>query len=269
VSWDNSGGGFHHNGYFAWAVAGGATCTSQLSNVTYANNRLGPNFGAHASSGLFVQGMVADLLAYNNTSSATQNATDNPADGVIYIDPGYISGTYNVYNNTFIGPGATGSITAINFSTNPQYGASGSFTQTLNHKNNLYSGFGYNLAVYNYGEYSTTVVNSNNNAYPSYNVSYGFSQSTTGSSHQLTLAQWQGGSYNQDSAAITSAPLLNSANTPSISSPVRAAGVAISTITVDASGHARPTTPAIGAFEAYATGLSSRGTGIAVITSGP
>ncbi len=259
---DTTGNTFHHNGFFAWSIKTGGTAA--INNLRYYNNTIGPGFyiGSgtdRATSALFLQGYVNSYSIFNNT--IIFGTSDYPSTGGIYCNPaqgGTSTGT--IANNTVVAQQ-----TGVGIYVDADTVRSGAGTQTVTIENNLCSGTATYIAIGDNGTISATV---------DYNLGYNcpvagnaYSNSATASSAFKTLATWQ--AYGFDAHAVTTNPLLNAANTPSITSPVRAAGIAVSSVTVDASGHARPATPAIGAFEAYATGISSLAGGIAVITSGP
>lgn len=55
----------------------------------------------------------------------------------------------------------------------------------------------------------------------------------------------------------------------STAASIRASGLSLSSVPLDASGHSRPAVPAIGAFEYYVTGVSSLAPGQGVVIAGP
>lgn len=244
---------YHHNGFYAFAESGGS-----IANVSIYNNMVGPGYSGNGqTAGIFVSGNISNVSVYNNRFLAM--GSDNWADGMVFLWQHNGAGTnISAYNNTFV-CSATVTVPAINI-------FAGTATYTV--ENNLFSGCP--CAIYRYNNTSSTLV-SKNNLFFGLSGSLAFSDSATGSSTGLSLAQWQSLSYLPDPTFTgqTSNPLLNSAFTPASGSPARAAGTPLASVTLDASGHARPALPSIGAYEWYVSGLSALANGGAVVLQGP
>jgi hypothetical protein len=224
-NWDEVLDNDHHNGFFGWAMSGGT-----LSNVTYAANHVGPGYGQHNSSGLFVQGNVYNTLAYNNIFDASDGTS--PADGLLYLDinKNTVPSTTQVFNNTFA---AGGNGNGINYTGDYTYGKTNYFVCM----NNEFSSNNYPIAVFN--DTNLFMVSDTNNFYKSTQTRY-LSVSATSSAGPNTLAQWQ--SYGLDTHSTTGNPQLNTNDCPATTSLLVKAGANLTAlgITNDDLGNARP-----------------------------
>lgn len=183
ANWDDTSGAnaFHHNGFFGWAVSGGTSM-----GLRYYNNVVGPNFGGNASSGMFVQGWITDVIFYNNIF--LENVNDHPQDGLIYVNP-YpdITGSYSAYNNTMIGQGS-----GIGTYFGPDNIASHTGTAPSGQTYNIYNNLMFNTATAVELFYtSATTININYNCVYGLNPNLQFSYSSGVSSSFKTFAQWQ------------------------------------------------------------------------------
>jgi len=250
ANWDDNSGSnsHHHNGFYGWACIGGS-----LRNVSFYNNVIGPHFGTHATSGIFNSGNIAGILIYNNVF-LEGSATDAPADGLIYIlvNLGTSGSGYRVYNNTFLGQGSG---TAVDVD-----GGHGASVTTFETKNNIASGMGAFVAVYN---------NANSTLNSDYNVLYNLgsnplSTSPNASAHFDTLKQWQALGY--DLHSLTLNPNLNGSYVPQPPSGAIDTGTNLSAyFAVDIYGAARPSSAwDIGAAQHTSSGGSGS---IPIITS--
>lgn len=243
ANWDDTTGSnrFHHNGFYAWAVSGGTA-----NSVSYYNNVIGPNFGGHASSGLFISGLVKTVLVYNNVF--VENAHDRPMDGLLYLNP-YpdITGTYMAYNNTFVG-GGNG--IGINFTRHIVGQHVTEVAQTIKLKNNLFVGLGTAIELFRESSSVTADID--------YNLGYKlvpreeYSYSSTNSSIFKSFALWQRMGF--DVHGTNGRPNLNGKYVPQYPSAAIGAGADLSDLGclgTDMTGAARTRGTAwdIGAYE--------------------
>lgn len=243
VNWDDTlSNNHHHNGWFTWAVTPGSTVTT----IRYYNNKIGPNYGDHATSGLFVQGHIDDVMAYNNIFVA--NSNDNPMNGFIFFDPDASqSGTYRIYNNTVIGGG-----TGIAF--NIRGSGSGGETKSAYVYNNIINNVNTGIAIYSNAD--VVLFADYNDYYPSPKLS----TSVNSSGSFKTFAEWQALGYDANSVIINPQLDSNYKLTSSSPSSVSAGGVNLSSIfTTDKDGNTRPSTGSwsMGAYQYSQSGAKT------------
>ena len=249
VNWDQINDDNHHNGFYAWAESGGT-----LNSVTYSGNTLGVNSTAgtnYQTSDLFVSGagVTGTVNVYNNTFIGS-SLTSGPTNGLLFVWPGPGSIT-RIYNNTFIGGIGGGAAIGI------QGGNGG--TQTYDVKNNIAIGLTF---IYVEGNASVSLNSSNNIGYDlaTYantqppNVAFGWSSTDTGVFYTLTgwQAVGQALGHDFDNNMSTSSPNLNGSYVPQTGSPAIGAGLNLSSyFTADAAGVTRPSTGPwdIGAYQ--------------------
>jgi hypothetical protein len=215
ANWDEmNNNSFHHNGFYGWAESGGS-----LSNITVFDNTVGPNFGAHATSGVFFSGGVSNILIYNNLF--LENANDGPANGLI-------TATGNIFNNTFIGQGSGIAICGGGTVKNNLAVGVGTF---------IFCAYGVSLtADYNFG----------------YNLksSMEYCKSPNSSGVFYTFAQWRGLGY--DTHGSNANPLLDTSYKLTATSPAINKGADLSAyFTIDKDGVTRPQDAGwdVGAYE--------------------
>ena len=245
MNWDNYLDNRHHNGFFTWAMQGGCA-----TNITYCDNYVGPGFGVQNTSGLFIQGNVFSLLAYNNVFDGSDGTS--PADGLIYTDLKAIKclSTVQVFNNTFIGYGVPLNCTG------DQYGTNTSVYTFINNECFLTTNSW--AFVLHYGSNSVLVADTNN--YVHSTKRYGaFVFSTTSGGGGQTLAQWRSAGY--DLHSLTNDPNLDGNYQPQTNSILIGAGANLTVlgVTNDYAGNARPATGnwTIGAYEYGSAGGGS------------
>ena len=230
ANWDDDTGVnfFHHDGFFAWAMSGGA-----MSRVRMYNNLVGPNFGMHTAGGLFIQGWVGDVAFYNNV--LRENANDKAWDGLIYINPfPDIASTYSALNNTFVG-GGVGMAIYYGPHVTPKHTLH--LLQTINVENNLVLGVG--TAVGLYGITEAAKLNIDFNLYHDLRSQRQFSYSTGDYSIFKGFSQWRKLGYDANGTDLD--PKLGAGYVPGASSPALGAGANLSSFfTTDMAGAARP-----------------------------
>jgi hypothetical protein len=217
----------------------------------------------------FVKSPANSLFYYANTTVAAGGADPSVnAAWTLWNGGAGVLSTATVQNCTFSGAGpSTGTFGILETAT---------LLDSLVSRNNAFVGF---LDAYSLTPSSFGTLTSNNNSYNSLTnfanlVGKGTFPFSSG------LSSWQtNGTY----ASVDTASNIITANynlltfVPSISDTAwRLQGTpsTLSAIPLDASGHARPSTPAIGAFEAYTVGQSpfgaaSFGARIGAVVSGP
>jgi hypothetical protein len=252
ANWDDPADNFHHNGFYAWAESGGC-----LSNVTYSANYVGPGYGAHNTSGLYISGKIFGAMIYNNVFDATDGT--GPADGLIfvYLHSGINTSTVFVCNNTFFGEAS-----ASDF-----YSGFGSNLTTYVVENNEF--YSNHWSIVCYMDTDCTFVSDYNNVYTPNNLA-SLSASQTGSVWEKTFAQWQT-VYGYDLHGSTNAPSLDANSVPTLSDSVaRGQGTNLSAFfTTDFYGNTRPATGpwTIGAFEVPGTNQPAGGPSVQLKSS--
>jgi hypothetical protein len=230
TNWDDTErNSFHHNGFFAWAMSGGS-----LAKVRYFANFIGPNYSLvnsgepsranHATSGLFVQGEVKYILAYNNVF--VENQGDAPANGSITISRLKAFGTVGIYNNTFIG-GGHGQAISI-----------GGGTGTYIVKNNVAIEKGTFIAS-NRAFTSILIADYNVGYRLRRGQEYSYSKNPRGNSSFRDFTAWRAMGYGTHS--FNKNPNLNARCRPMANSPLIGAGEDLSNIfATDGAGSPRP-----------------------------
>lgn len=234
---------YHHNGFYAWAEAGGI-----LINPTFYNNIFGPGYGNEQTAGLYMScqdGSISGSTVYNNIFVCTSGGY-TAADGLFTLrgdngTVGKLGGVHSIYNNDFIGCGASaGTLLYIN---------GGQATGTFNVKNNLGVGYGSGsfIAVL---DNKTVLLNSN------FNLGYGldpngpYIYAPGNSSVFLTFTQWQASGFDLNSP--TGNPLLTSNYRLSLGSQGIQSGTNLSAFfNTDAANNPRPSSGPwdIGAYQ--------------------
>jgi len=231
----------HHNGFYAWTASGGT-----MRNICIYGNKIGPHFGAHATSGIYCSGHIEGIVIFNNLL-VEQGLGDRPMNGLVYIlaNQGTTPSSCRVYNNTFVGNGAG---TAIDFA-----GGLGSNITTYEAKNNLALNMSTFIAIYN--NTKSTLVSDHNLIFNSRSAdsvgrSLTFSSSPSSSAHFIGFDKWQASGNDQHSDL--SNPLLTSDFRPAFGSPAVSKGANLSSFfTDDLAGHPRSRSAPwdIGAFQ--------------------
>jgi hypothetical protein len=238
-SWNTPSGYLHHNGCYVWAVSGG-----MMTNVTFADNIVGPGFGgSQQTGGFYCNFNVTNLLVYNNII----NASDGSYSGNAYITLG-MNGEYassiGIFNNTIIGDGAG---TGIGFGISVA-----GITPIFQVSNNLIEGV---YTAISLGYFTQQTIEEDYNLIC--NVPYA-NMLTWGNGQmgQATVAQWQ--ASGTDAHLVQGNPNLNSSFAPQANSAAIGAGANLSSVfTTDFNGNPRPsgtTAWDIGAFQSQGTG---------------
>lgn len=230
-NWDDTLDYDHHNGFYGWAESGG-----WVSNVTFTANYVGPGYGAHNSSGMFVSGKVHAFEAYNNIFDASDGTS--PADAQLYVSNDSLT-TNLVMNNTFI------MAQGVSFYGNP----GGDPTYWRCYNNEFYSN-SYAIEIWYDNNTKSSHITDTNNFYgnPQLNAS------GSGSGNIIPLGIFQ--SYGFDKHSATGNPNLGAGFVPGAGSALLGAGANFSG--VFATDYASNTRPASGAWTigAYQVGGS-------------
>lgn len=220
---------FHHNGIFCF----GSNGTNNFADAIIRRNKFGPNFGERATSGVYLSsyGMIGTYEVYNNLF------VGSTSNGLITIGTGN-GATTRVMNNTFLCNDAARACINI--------GGSSSTGMTVYLRNNVCEG-----GQFIYGNYTDTVTLDSD-----YNTAGGYSTPpnvTSWSSNEnaspRTWAQWQ--AMGHDAHSLHNATLLLDADgRPGTGSPALEAGVDLSAyFTTDYDEATRVAPWDIGAYE--------------------
>lgn len=233
TNWDDNSNNNHHNGFYAWASEGAG---GVLSNLTYTANHVGPQYGLHQTSGLYVSGNVNNVLVNNNVFDASDGTSAATGQLYVFLHDGTSATTASVLNNTFIG----------GFALNLSRGFGSNLTTYVCNNNSFLSNA---LAVAIFDNTNATTLIDYNNIYGSGSATP-FSSSPTASGFYYSFAGWQAIGY--DAHSVTNNPNLSGSYQPQAGSALIGAGTNLSSFfTTDFAGNPRPATGnwTIGAFE--------------------
>jgi hypothetical protein len=227
---DDPLGDFHHEYFFVIGQNGGLA-----QNVTFHSNKFGPGYGDAATAALFIQNRVKNVIAYNNIFlTDTDNGT--PTTGGVYWNPSKdLTGTFELYNNTFDVIRESGDTTTSCPNINFTPYSTGSGTQTVLIKNNVFRYGTAAIAIYSNGSVSLT---SDRNILNVVSDATAMSYSSNTDTVFKTFAQWQAFGFDASSSAAD--PMLRSDYLLETGSPAVGTGQDLSSVfTVDFAGVTR------------------------------
>jgi hypothetical protein len=244
----------------------GVTTGNGVFGFQFYNNYDWGDLGDNATGLLFLEGYIYSPQIYNNVFQQTLTAAVVGLNGLL-VFKGIGDNGGQVYNNTFYmqsnGAPLIG-LYGVGYIPTPGQVA------IYNNSFNGVGSFSTLLSIYDANTGGTSQVSaSNNNAF--YPTSSPTPKFVYEGGAQVTLATWQAYPPAFDSSTVITNPLLGANFVPSITSPLRNHGNALTLALApfDASNHARPATPCVGAFEAYSTGVSALANGAGIIVTGP